>query len=144
VNRLSFLRSPSALLTTLTLLCGAAQLRAGENGAELYQQHCSMCHGLTGAGIPGVFPPLAGSDFLVKDREQALRAPLAGLFGKIEVNGRTYEGGMPPVILNDEQIAAVFAHVCTSWGNAAPKPTQEDISALRETTKFRTYEALLA
>lgn len=103
-----------------------------------------MCHGLTGAGIPGVFPPLAASDFLVKEREQALRAPLAGLFGKIEVNGHNYEGGMPPVLLPDEQIAAVFDYVFNTWGNHAPAPTREDIAALRATTKFRTFEALLA
>lgn len=136
-------RFSPTLITALALLGGAVESFAAPDGAELYQQHCSMCHGLTGAGIPGVFPPLAGSDFLVKEREQALRAPLAGLFGKIEVNGRTYEGGMPPVLLPDEQIAAVFGYVCQAWGNHSPAPTREDIAALRATTKFRTFEALL-
>ena len=143
VTRPFLSRFSPTLIATLSLLCGAAESFAGPDGAELYQQHCSMCHGLTGAGIPGVFPPLAGSDFLVKEREQALRAPLAGLFGKIEVNGGTYEGGMPPVLLPDEQIAAVLGYVGHAWGNHVSAPTREDIAALRATTKFHTFEALL-
>lgn len=121
----------------------ASTLEAAPDGAELYQQHCAMCHGQEGRGVAGIFPPLAGSDFLVKERGQALRAPLAGLFGRIEVNGHAYEGGMPPVILDDAQLAAVFGHVFSSWGNQVPPPSVPEIASLRAQTKFPTYEALL-
>ncbi|WP_218281006.1 c-type cytochrome [Verrucomicrobium spinosum] len=66
------------------------------DGGELYRQHCAICHGAEGQGIPGVFPPLAGSDFLEHQRERALKAPLEGLFGKITVNGREYQAACPP------------------------------------------------
>jgi glucose/arabinose dehydrogenase len=144
MNRQFSLHFRSLFFVALVLTLRPVSIFAEPDGAELYQQHCSMCHGLTGAGIPGVFPPLAGSDFLVKEREKALRAPLAGLFGRIEVNGRAYEGGMPPVTLPDQQIAAVFRHVFSSWGNHAALPTHQEIAAQRATTKFSTFEALVA
>ncbi|MEZ0387311.1 MAG: PQQ-dependent sugar dehydrogenase [Verrucomicrobium sp.] len=118
---------------------------ATPDGAELYRQHCAICHGMEGQGIPGVFPPLAKSDFLVESRDKALRAPLEGLFGKITVNGVAYEGGMPPVLLKDEQIASVFGHIYASWDNNKGKaPTEAEIKKLRAKTKFPTHEALVA
>jgi glucose/arabinose dehydrogenase len=94
--------------------------------------------------VAGVFPPLAQADFLHRERETALRAPLVGLSGEIAVNGQTYRGGMPPVTLDDEQLAAVFGHVFSSWGNQLKPPAREDIATMRATTKFPTYAALLA
>lgn len=36
----------------------AVRARAIEEGAELFEQQCSRCHGTQGAGIPGLCPPL--------------------------------------------------------------------------------------
>jgi glucose/arabinose dehydrogenase/cytochrome c5 len=112
------------------------------NGAQLYLQYCSICHGAEGQGIPNVFPPLAKADFLVKQRVKALRAPLEGLSGKIEVNGHTFEGAMPPVMLDDADLAAIFAHVYSSWGNGGNAPTTAEIADARKKTKFPTLAAL--
>jgi len=129
----------------LFLLGSAAPVALGApDGPKLYQQHCGLCHGPEGRGITGVFPPLAASDFLVKEREKSLRAPLEGLSGKIMVNRRRYETAMPPVALNDEQLVAVFGYIFTSWGNTAPAPTRDEITALRAKTKYKTFEALIA
>jgi glucose/arabinose dehydrogenase len=137
LSRLAF----AAFLTWPLLASGGGP---GPDGGELYRQHCAICHGAEGQGIPGVFPPLAGSDFLEHQREKALKAPLEGLFGKITVNGREYQGGMPPVILKDEQIASVFAHVYGSWGNRGAAPSVAEIKTLRSQSKYPTYEALVA
>jgi nitrite reductase (NO-forming) len=67
------------------------------DGPGLYRQYCAACHGQEGRGIPNVFPPLAGSDFLAAQRAQALRAPLEGLRGDLTVNGLKYNGWMPPI-----------------------------------------------
>jgi glucose/arabinose dehydrogenase len=115
---------------------------AAPDGAALYQQHCALCHGAEGQGVAGIFPPLAASDYLQKERDRSLRAPLEGLMGKIEVNGVTYQGAMPPVILRDEEVAAVFAHIFTAWGNALPAPTTAEIAAQRARTKYKTFESL--
>lgn len=117
---------------------------ASPDGADLYQRSCALCHGAEGQGVAGVFPPLAGADFLGKQRDKALRAPLEGLSGKIVVNGHTYEGAMPPVVLRDDETAAVLGHVFTSWGNSLPAPTVAEIAALRAKTKFKTFDALHA
>lgn len=117
---------------------------AAPDGADLYQRHCALCHGVNGQGVAGLFPPLAASDFLSKQREKSLRAPLEGLSGKIEVNGQPYLGAMPPVILRDEEVAAVFGHVFSSWGNALPTPAVDEITRLRAKTRFKTFDALQA
>jgi glucose/arabinose dehydrogenase/mono/diheme cytochrome c family protein len=139
-------RFPSPCLLLVLLLSAWPETRAksATEGAALYQRHCALCHGLQGAGVPGVFPPLAGSDFLRNERDKALLAPLEGLSGKIKVNGRTYQGVMPPVMLDDDQLVAVFGHVFSSWGNTEKAPDRAEISALRSKSKYRSFGALNA
>lgn len=120
----------------------ASALHAAPDGAELYKTNCSMCHGSEGLGIAGVFPPLAKSDFLTKSRERSLRAPMEGLSGFIEVNGVQYRGAMPPTFLDNNQLAAVFNHIFSSWGNDLPPVTTGEITAIREKTRFPTLAAL--
>jgi glucose/arabinose dehydrogenase/cytochrome c553 len=122
----------------------ATPARAVPDGAALYKQHCGICHGAEGAGIEGIFPPLAMADFLTRERKRALKAPLEGLQGEIVVNGRTYQGAMPPAFLDDEELAAVFNHIFQSWGNDLPPVTVEEVTALRADTRFPTLEALKA
>jgi nitrite reductase (NO-forming) len=64
-----------------------------------------MCHGATGDGVKGAFPPLAKSDWLAAHRSGAIRAVVNGLKEEITVNGEVYRGQMPPIMLNDEQVA---------------------------------------
>ncbi len=117
---------------------------AAPDGTALYQKHCSICHGAEGLGLAGVFPPLAKSDFLAKERERSLKAPLEGMSGRIEVNGEVYDGAMPPAFLDDAETAAVFNHVFSSWGNNHAPVSAGEISRLRAETKFPTLEKLKA
>lgn len=133
MRRLAFL----SLALTLPLV-------AAPDGAALYQQNCSMCHGPEGLGMVGVFPPLAKSDFLMKEREKALKGPMEGLSGKITVNGHDYNGSMPPAFLDDQELAAVFNHIFTSWGNEVTPTNAEEIAAIRAKTSIPTLEALKA
>ncbi len=130
------------LLTLLLSLLPVTPGRSATEGAELYQRHCALCHGHEGGGIPGAFPPLAGSDFILNERDKALLAPLEGLSGKIQVNGRTYQGVMPPVMLDDDQLVAVFSHVFSSWGNTAKAPDRAEIAAVRGSSKYKNFAAL--
>jgi len=86
-------------------------------GGRIYEQNCAACHQLTGQGIPGAFPPLAGSDYLLADKKRGIQAILHGLQGELVVNGRTYTGVMPALQLSDEEIASVLSYVLNSWGN---------------------------
>lgn len=135
------MRRPTPFLLLSALLLLAPRLSAG--GADLYRIQCSACHGPEGKGIPGVFPPLAGSDFLRDHREQALRAPMEGLQEPIVVNGVKYQAQMPAVALRDEQMVELFDFIFTAWGNQLPTTSKEEIAAARARSRFPTFEALV-
>ncbi len=123
----------------------AAETPAGDDakrGRELYVKNCFACHQMNGAGIPGVFPPLAKSDFLAGDVDRSIRALCEGLAGEITVNGRRYAGVMPPAMLNDEDLAAVMSYVLRSWGNRGTIVTAEQVRDQRAKTAYPTFEKL--
>jgi len=98
-------------------------------GEEIYNSTCKACHQPEGKGIPTVFPPLASSDFLVADKNRAIKIVLEGLSEEITVNGTTYNGVMTPQSLEDQQIVDVLNFVLNSWGNAGGEITLEDVQA---------------
>lgn len=102
-----------------------------EKGKRVYMQTCFACHQPTGLGLPGVFPPLAKSDFLLADKDRAIRSVVKGLSGPITVNGKPFNGVMPPVALNDEQVANVLTYVANSWGNTSPAFTVDEVRRAR-------------
>ena len=87
-------------------------------GEAVYLANCAACHQPTGAGLPGAFPPLAGSDYLLDDPARALTGLLQGLTGPITVNGTQYNSVMPPQgHLSDQDLANVMTYILNSWGN---------------------------
>ena len=100
-------------------------------GERIYQQACAACHQSDGGGIAGVFPPLAGSDWLVDNQEGAIAAIINGLSGPIKVNGVDYNGVMPAMAFNDEEIANVLSYVYGSWGNPGTQVSAEDVARVR-------------
>lgn len=124
---------------------GDAALAASmERGQVLYLANCAMCHGATGDGVGDTYPPLAKSDWLAANRSGAIRAIVNGLKEEITVNGRVYRGQMPPVILDDAQVADVMTFVVNSWGNTGGRVTPDNVSAVRATADFKTFAALKA
>ena len=87
------------------------------HGRRVYGQTCRSCHQEGGQGIPGVIPPLAGSDFLNADTRRAIGIVLNGLEGEIVVNGETFSAVMPALRLTDADIADVLTYVFREWGN---------------------------
>jgi len=101
-----------------------AQATAAASGAAIYS-NCVGCHQANGAGVPGVFPPLAGHipQILAAKggREWLIQVMLYGLQGAISIKGTSYNGLMPAYPhLSDAEIAAVLNHIATQWGNALP------------------------
>lgn len=86
-------------------------------GQRVYERNCLACHQAEGQGLPGAFPPLAGSDYLLNDPDHAIDVLLDGLSGEITVNGVKYNGVMPATRLSDEAVANVLTYVLNSWGN---------------------------
>jgi len=98
-----------------------------ERGRRVYLMACFACHQPDGRGLPYVFPPLAGSDFLKADRERAIRIPLNGLTGAVVINGKPFNNVMPPQRFSDRQIADVLTYVMNSWGNNFGTVSVDDV-----------------
>lgn len=101
---------------------------------------CNTCHQVTGLGQPGVYPPLAGSEWVVGSEERVIRVVLHGLQGKITVKGTDYNAAAMPSFgkvagsgynWSDDKIAAVLTYVRQEWGNAAGAITTEQVAAIR-------------
>ena len=103
------------------------------DGAQIFASRCSSCHQATGAGLPGVFPPLAGSEWVNGDASKVAEILLLGINGPITVKGATFHGVMPAFghQLSDAEIAAVASHVRSSFGNKSPAVTADVVKAER-------------
>ncbi len=104
-----------------------------KRGQAVYTSTCVSCHQVNGAGVPGVFPPLAKSDYLMSDAKRAIRTVLHGLEGEITVNGEPYNQQMPAQShLSDQQVADVLNYVRNNWGNQGPAVTPAQVKAERQ------------
>jgi len=101
-------------------------------GQALFQGTCSVCHQANGAGLPGVFPPLAKSDFLAADTTRAIGILLHGLTGKVTVNGSEYNSVMPSMSqLNDDEVANILTYVLNNWGNPGGRILTDEVKKAR-------------
>ena len=104
-------------------------------GQALFAGTCSTCHQANGAGLPGVFPPLAKSDWLAANPKKAIDVVLNGLAGPVKVNGQDYNSVMPPMNqLNDDEVANILTYVLNSWGNAGGRVSSDDVKLQRAST----------
>lgn len=110
-----------------------AAATAALDGKALYETNCAACHQPTGQGIPGAFPPIAGSEYANGSADKQITIVLKGLSGPIKVKGQTYNGQMAAFgdRLSDDQIAAIVTYERTSWGNTGGAVTAADVKKLR-------------
>ncbi|MCB2379509.1 cytochrome c [Hymenobacter sp. BT635] len=130
------LKQPVWYLRGLALLgvavsVGSCFSNRQNEGATLYASHCSNCHGAQGEGLKRLIPPLAGADYLTKNRNGLACLVRKGLQGPLIVNGVDYNQVMPAADshLTDSQITNILNFVQTSWGN------QGEIFTIREVTE---------
>ncbi len=100
-------------------------------GEEVYTKNCIACHQSEGEGVKGAFPPLAKSDYLLADKNRAIKQIINGSSGEMVVNGETYNSIMPPQPVNDEEIRDVMNYILNSWGNNGGEVTLEEVKAQR-------------
>lgn len=100
-------------------------------GKRLFVSMCAACHQPVGQGVAHKYPPLAHSDFLNADKDEAIRTLLHGRQGEITVNGATYNNIMPSFPLTDEDIANALTYTYNSFGNSGKDVTPDDVKALR-------------
>jgi mono/diheme cytochrome c family protein len=128
------MRTASALAPAPAAASGAVAA-----GDRIYASLCVACHQASGQGLPGVFPPLAGSEWVNAAPELSIKILLLGLGGSVTVKGQAYNGQMPSFKqLSDAEIAAVLTHVRTSWSNSAGAVTADSVKQARGALKNRT------
>lgn len=128
----------SRTLQDLTARAGGSS--GAVDGAQIFSSQCAACHQASGAGVPGVFPPLAGSEWVNGKSSLAINILLHGISGKLTVKGTSYEGAMPSFKdkLSDAELAALLTHIRSSFGNGAGKVDVAEVAAVREAGKSRT------
>ena len=101
-------------------------------GKQVYETVCMACHQADGKGLPGAFPPLAGSDYLAGDPARAVGVVVNGLQGEVVVNGVKFNSVMPAMVqLSDQQIADALTYAMNTWGNSAGSITVAQVAAER-------------
>lgn len=100
-------------------------------GAEVYEKNCIACHQAKGEGVKGAFPPLAKSDYLLADKNRAIKQIIHGSSGEMTVNGETYNTIMPPQPISDEEVRDVMNYILNSWGNNGGEVTLKEVQAQR-------------
>jgi mono/diheme cytochrome c family protein len=110
-------------------------------GKKEFESVCITCHQATGQGMPGVYPPLDGSEWVNGDPEKVIRIVLYGLKGDIHVKGSTFNAAAMPVFgqvagsaynWNDQKVAAVLTYVRQAWGNKSGPITADQVTAVHK------------
>lgn len=106
---------------------------AAADGKAVFTANCVACHQATGKGLPGVFPPLDGSEWVLGDAHILANILLHGINGEITVAGASYKGQMPAFKrLSDLELAAVASYVRSEWSNKAGAVKPELFDAARK------------
>ncbi len=132
--------APAAAPAAPAPAAGGFDLKASiERGKTVYMQTCIACHQPTGLGIPGAFPPLAGTEYTQGEARRMVAMTLKGVNPPLKVKEMTYVVPMPPLptqfpmLADDGKLADVINYVRNSFGNKDDKGvTPELISEVRK------------
>lgn len=119
------------------------------DGKALYAAQCAACHQASGTGLPGVFPPLDGSEWVQGEPRVLANILLHGITGEITVKGNKYQGAMPAFPqLSDAELAGIASFIRGNWSNKADALQAELFAKERadgsRTTPFEGEAALKA
>jgi mono/diheme cytochrome c family protein len=92
---------------------------AGEAGARIYGGNCVPCHQENGAGIPGVYPSLAGSPVVLGDPAELALWVLRGQRPASIPAGRYSTQMLQFGWMKPADSAALFSYVRSNFGNSA-------------------------
>ena len=101
---------------------------------------CYTCHQATGMGVPGAYPPLAGSEWVNGSEDKLIHIVVYGLNGLVPVHGVGYSAAAMPTFgevpnssynWSDEKIAYVLTYIRQEWGNKSGPITAAQVAAVR-------------
>jgi mono/diheme cytochrome c family protein len=123
----------------------SAEGELADKGRKIFTTDCQVCHQPNGMGMPGQFPPLAGSDWVnAAAANRIIRIVLNGAQGPITINGAPFTSSSAMVpwrdILKDDDIAAVLTFVRGNkeWGNHGGPVTPDQVKTIRAKIKDNT------
>ncbi len=115
---------------------GAEQpLTPAERGKKLFSANCATCHQMSGLGVPGQYPPLAGSEYVNGGTRRLGMILLKGLVGPVKVEGKEFGAAQMQAWetnFTDQKIADILTFIRQEWGNTGGPVAAEGISALRK------------
>ena len=101
-------------------------------GKIIYLQFCIACHMENGEGVPGLYPPLTQTDYILGEKKRLINVVLHGLEGPTEVKGEKYNNIMAKLdYLRDDQIAEVLSYIRSNFGNNADAVSAEEVRTVR-------------
>jgi mono/diheme cytochrome c family protein len=119
-------------------------LTPAEIGAKVYSQNCASCHQGSGNGQAGVYPPMAGSEYVLGSKLRLAAILLKGVQGPLTVKGASYGTTVMPsweATITPDKLAALLTYLRgnTQWGNNAGPVTEDEINAAK--TKFAAQKS---
>ena len=107
-------------------------------GKNFYGLKCASCHGASGAGQAGQYPPLPKSEYVNGTKDLLLAIMLDGINGHLVVEGSAYDANQMPAWSgeSDKNLAAVTTYIRKTWGNSADAIDPSDVADAR--TKFKS------
>jgi mono/diheme cytochrome c family protein len=93
---------------------------AAQTGERLYSGSCVPCHQQSGAGIPGVYPSLAGSPVVVGDPAALALWVIKGQRPLSMPQGRYATQMLQFGWMKPADAAALFTYLRSNFGNSAP------------------------
>ncbi len=117
------------------------QLAEIKKGEEIYEATCFACHQKDGNGLPGLAPPLNGSDWVNGPAERLALMVHHGISGPIVVKGETWNSVMPGhgvmPQFQGNGINQVLNYIRTAWGNKSGIVSDSKIQKAIESNKDR-------
>jgi mono/diheme cytochrome c family protein len=109
-------------------------------GKTLYNGNCANCHQASGAGQPGAYPPMVGSEWVIGSKPMLVAILLDGVAGPLSVHGGQYGTNVMPAWANltDDKLADIMTYIRGTWGNSADAVKPEDVAAERAKAANRT------
>src|SRR5438045_6250076 len=111
-----------------------AELSPRDRGKKIFAANCQTCHQANGLGVPGQYPPLAGSEFTTGGAKRPAMIVLKGLQGPVTVKGQKFVSAvMQPwdKTLADQEIAYVLTYERSEWGKSDSTGPAEKMAACR-------------
>ena len=117
----------------------AEQQALFDKGKTIYATICGACHQPSGAGMPGLAPPLLDSNWVLGSPDRIIRIVTQGLTGPIDVGGTKWQLDMPGLpIFSDEDVAGILTYIRREWEHNASPVIPGFVANVRTAIKTRT------